>query len=159
MIQTNKIVINNIQKTFRNYIEKGGKKTGVYTNTPENIKLGRVGQKYSKEKESNLKYKVNSKGNYIKGEGFTIYKVDNDKHFNIKINSRAGWVTDSHSPNTLKLMDNGNVRGSIQIPNNYRISDITDKMFDLTKESTWGEKQGFTKNDYNEIFKLYLEMK
>ena len=30
-------------------IEKGGKKTGVYLDTPENRKLGRVGQKYTKE--------------------------------------------------------------------------------------------------------------
>ena len=46
----------NLKANFKEFdIEKGGQKNGIYTNTSENRKLGRVGQKYSKEPSSTEK--------------------------------------------------------------------------------------------------------
>ena len=44
-------VLKAIQDSFQNDIQKGGKKTGYYTDTSENRKLGRVGKKYKKDKK------------------------------------------------------------------------------------------------------------
>ncbi len=44
------LILKNLKKSFKEFdLEKGGKKTGTYTNTSENRKKGRVGQKYSKD--------------------------------------------------------------------------------------------------------------
>ena len=41
-----------LRKNFKEFdIQKGGKKTGYYTDTSENRKLGRVGKKYKKDKK------------------------------------------------------------------------------------------------------------
>ena len=48
-----------ILKSFGIDIEKGGKKTGVYADTHENRKAGKVGQSYFKEKEAS---KTSTKG-------------------------------------------------------------------------------------------------
>ena len=46
-----------IMSNFKEFdIEKGGKKTGVYENNAENRKKGRVGQKYSKDKDKTLEH-------------------------------------------------------------------------------------------------------
>ena len=56
-------------------------------------------------------------------------------------------------------MDAGNKRATITIPNSYRVSDITDKMYSLNKETTWGEKNNLSKEDYESIFRMYLGLK
>lgn len=108
--------------------------------------------------ESKLKLNRSSKS-YKSGDGFTIFTSSDKTHFEIQVNHSAAWSTASYDTNRLILMDAGKERANIYLDSDFRVSDITDRMYELTEKTTWGETMGFSKNDYLEIFKIWLDMK
>lgn len=107
--------------------------------------------------ESTLKF-TNISEDYIRGEGFTIYTSGGNKMLSIKAGSSAGWDTDSHDPRLLKLQDNGKLKASFSLPKEFKVSDISDKMFELAQEHIWDSGKYFTKKEYEEIFRIYLDL-
>lgn len=77
-------------------------------------------------------------------------------HLIINVNDSASWRTDPHNQSMLILNDAGNVRANLQIPNNFRVSDLAEKMHELTNATTWGENKGLTVKDYTNILQYFL---
>jgi hypothetical protein len=107
--------------------------------------------------ESRIKLKTDRE-DCKSGDGFTVYSHSGRKDFSIRVNSFASWSTDPNDERVFRLMDAGTKRASIRLPNSFRVSDIADKMHELTKETTWGEKEGFSKNDYASLLRMYFDM-
>lgn len=110
---------------------------------------------YLNESKNILSFKQTRK-DYKSNDFVTFHVMDGDNFMSLKVNNSAGWQTDAHEPSLLKLMDNGNVRGTIRIPNNFKVYDLANKMYNLNSETTWGEKQGLTKDDYTKILQYFL---
>lgn len=96
---------------------------------------------------------------YIAGKNFVVHGPNGslDKNLSIRVNSDSAWSFNVHHPNELELYSNGKREAVIHVPNNYRVSDITDKMYELN-DKAGGERLGMTKEDYLAIYKIYLEM-
>jgi hypothetical protein len=75
-----------LKSNFKEFdVQKGGQRTGFYTNTSENRKKSRVGQKYSVDKEERKTY-FDSYGaaiDYAHDHTSKLYKVDDDDWMNI----------------------------------------------------------------------------
>lgn len=112
----------NADGTFQ-HLEKGGKKTGVYTNTSENRKLGRVGQKYKKKKG--------------KAEA-SIKQHDKMAAQAEKVNSQIDSFIDLHFDD-MKFKEG-------------RKEDLKEKLFDALVDDYGPELEGISSQDVVETF-------
>ena len=104
--------------------------------------------------EEAIKYKKGK--TYQSGNGWTVYKNDDEVHFSIEVDPSSGWSTDPHYTGEMRFMDSGKRKGTYRIKSG-NIEKQAKEMFDIgTKEND--ETYGLTYKDYADIIRLSMDM-
>ena len=104
--------------------------------------------------EEAIKYKKGK--TYQSGNGWTVYKNDDEVHFSIEVDQSSGWSTDPHYTDEMRFMDSGKRKGTYRIKSG-NIEKQAKEMFDIgTKEND--ENYGLTYKDYADIIRLSINM-
>ena len=107
------------------------------------------------ELEEAIKYKKGK--TYQTGKNWSVYMSSGEPHFSITVNSSAGWSTDPNNRNSLRLLDAGKVRATLPFKEG-NIDKLAKKMHDLTRETTYGEKESLSSKDYADILRVWIDM-
>jgi len=104
--------------------------------------------------ESKIKYKKGK--TYQSGNGWTVYKNDDEVHFSIEVDPSSGWSTDPNYTEEMRFMDSGKRKATYRIKSG-NIEKQAKEMFDIgTKENN--EYYGLTYKDYADIIRLSINM-
>jgi len=154
-LENRQSAMHSLGSIFRNYISSLQKEYGKDKNQLTFIK--EQAEIYNIDMlslEEAIKYKKGK--TYQSGNGWTVYKNDDEVHFSIEVDQSSGWSTDPHYTDEMRFMDSGKRKGTYRIKSG-NIEKQAKEMFDIgTKEND--ENYGLTYKDYADIIRLSINM-
>lgn len=105
-------------------------------------------------KKQKIEYKLGK--TYQSGNGWTVYKNDDEIHFSIDTNPSAGWQTDPQNTTQLRYMHSGNLIATYKLKSGNIYNQAKDMYNIATKDNT--EYYGLSIDDYADIIRLYIDM-
>jgi len=154
-LENRQSALHSLGSIFRNYISSLQKEYGRDKNQLTFIKeQAEIHNIDILSLEEAIKYKKGK--TYQSGNGWTVYKNDDEVHFSIEVDPSSGWSTDPHYTDEMRFMDSGKRKATYRIKSG-NIEKQAKEMFDIgTKENN--EYYGLTYKDYADIIRLSMNM-